>query len=119
MDELDSVQRFEQYLRRRFPDRRTAIDYVSDVRQFIAVCSKPWREVTMHDLDTFVDQQRESGLSAATVKRRAAALKTYFDFLSEDSGELHRPNPVRFKRHAGKQPRRLPRDLKRLNKCGA
>jgi len=111
MDELDHVRQFEQYLRRRFPDRRTAIDYVSDVRQFIAVCPKPWREVTMHDLDTFVDYQRENGLSAATIKRRVAALKTYFDFLAEDSGELHRPNPVRFKRHAGKQPRRLPRDL--------
>ena len=57
----------------------------------------------MHDLDTFVDQQRESGLSAATIKRRVAVLKTYFDFLSEDSGELHRLNPVRFTRHAGKQ----------------
>ena len=111
MDELDNVQHFEQYLRRRFPDRRTAIDYVSDVRQFIAVCPKPWREVTMHDIDQFVDQQREAQRKPATIKRRVAALKTYFDFLAEDSGELHRPNPVRFKRHAGKQPRRLPRDL--------
>ena len=31
MDELDSVQRFEQYLRRRFPDRRTATDYVYSI----------------------------------------------------------------------------------------
>jgi site-specific recombinase XerD len=111
MDELDNVQHFEQYLRRRFPDRRTAIDYVSDVRQFIAICPKPWREVTMHDIDQFVDQQREAQRKPATIKRRVAALKTYFDFLAEDSGELHRPNPVRFKRYAGKQPRRLPRDL--------
>ena len=40
-----------------------------------------------------------------------AALKTFFDFLAKDSGDLSWPNPVRFKRHAGKQPRRLPRDL--------
>ena len=111
MDELDNVQRFEQYLRRRFPDRRTATDYVCDVRLFIGFCPKPWREVTMHDIDQFVDQQREAQRKPATIKRRVAALKTYFDFLAEDSGELHRPNPVRFKRHAGKQPRRLPRDL--------
>jgi site-specific recombinase XerD len=111
MDELDSVQRFEQYLRRRFPDRRTATDYVCDVRLFIGVCPKPWREVTMHDIDQFVDQQREAKRKPATLKRRVAALKTYFDFLAEDSGELQRPNPVRFRRHAGKQPRRLPRDL--------
>jgi site-specific recombinase XerD len=111
MDELDSLQQFDRYLRRRFPDRRTAVDYVSDIRQFMAVCPKPWREVTLQDIDAFVDQQRETGLSQATIKRRVAALKTYFDFLAEDSGELHRPNPVRFKRHAGKQPWRLPRDL--------
>ena len=37
--------------------------------------------------------------------------KTFFDFLAEESGELKWDNPVRFKRHAGKQPRRLPRDL--------
>jgi len=111
MDELDDVQRFEQYLRRRFPDRRTATDYVCDVRLFIGSCPKPWREVTMHDIDQFVDQQHQAQRQPATIKRRVAALKTYFDFLAEDSGELQRPNPVRFKRHAGKQPRRLPRDL--------
>jgi site-specific recombinase XerD len=111
MDRLDDLQAFEQHLRRRSPDRRTAIDYVSDVRQFAAGCSKPWREVTMHDIDSLVDQQRQAGLSPATVKRRVAALKVFFDFLAEESGELSWPNPVRCKRHAGKQPQRLPRDL--------
>jgi site-specific recombinase XerD len=111
MDELDNVQRFARYLQRRFPGRRTATDYICDVRLFIRVCPKPWREVTMHDMDQFVDQQRQAKRKPATIKRRVAALKTYFDFLAEDSGELHRPNPVRFKRHAGKQPRCLPRDL--------
>jgi len=111
MDETDTVAAFEHYLQRRFPERRTTIDYLSDVRQFRAVCAKPWREVTMHDIDAFVDQQWEAQLQASTIKRRVAALKTYFDFLAEDSCELGRINPVRFKRHAGKQPQRLPRDL--------
>lgn len=112
MDErLETIQKFEQYLKRRAPGRRTSIDYVSDVRQFAATCLKSWVEVTMHDIDTFVDQQRQAGLSAATIKRRVAALKVFFDFLAEDSGQLAWPNPVRFKRHAGKQPKRLPRDL--------
>jgi site-specific recombinase XerD len=111
MDQLGDIQRFKQYLERRFPGRRTATDYVSDVRQFVAMCQKPWREVTMHDIDHFVDEQRAAQLKPATVKRRVAALKTFFDFLAEDSGDLSWPNPVRFKRHAGKQPRRLPRDV--------
>lgn len=112
MDErTQDIERFKQYLQRRAPGRRTAIDYVSDVRQFAACCAKPWAEVTMHDMDAFVDQQRQANLGAATIKRRVAGLKVFFDFLAEESGDLSRPNPVRFKRHAGKQPKRLPRDL--------
>lgn len=111
MERNESIQAFEQYIRRRSPERRTVIDYVSDVRQFAAQCTKPWREVIMHDIDQFVDQQRQDGLSAATVKRRVATLKVLFDFLAEESDELAWPNPVRSKRHAGKQPKQLPRDL--------
>jgi len=112
MDERNQdIERFKQYLQRRAPGRRTAIDYVSDVRQFAADCSKPWTEVTMHDIDAFVDRQRQAKLGAATIKRRVAGLKVFFDFLAEESGDLSWPNPVRFKRHAGKQPKRLPRDL--------
>lgn len=111
MDQLGHLESFAQYLDRRAPGRRTTINYVSDVRQFLAVCAKPWRDVTMHDMDAFVDSQRVAGLGPATVKRRVAALKVYFDFLAEESGDLSQPNPVRFKRHAGKQPHSLPRDL--------
>ena len=111
MTEIDRITQFAEYLERRSPGRRTAVLYVSDVRQFVATCSKPWREVTLQDMDAFVDQQRQAGLSAATVKRRVAALKVFFDFLAEETGDLRWPNPVRFKRHAGKPPQRLPRDL--------
>ena len=83
MERDESPGKFEEYLKRRFPDRRTCIDYVSDLRQFMVSCNKAWREVSMHDIDAFVDQQRQSGLKASTVKRRAAALKTFFDFLAE------------------------------------
>jgi site-specific recombinase XerC len=38
-------------------------------------------------------------------------LKVFFYYLAEESGELSWPNPVRCKRHAGKQPQHLPRDL--------
>src|SRR3970040_1955427 len=103
---------FEKYLRRRFPKRRTAGDYLSDLRQFRRVCQEAWRDIRMHDIDTFVEPQRASGLKSATVRRRVAALKTFFDFLAEESGDLSWPNPVRFKRHAGKVERRLAGDLR-------
>lgn len=111
MEREESLRKFKEYLQRRFPDRRTAKDYVSDLHQFMTNCSKAWREVNMHDIDNFVDQQRQSGLKSATVKRRAAALKTFFDFLAEESGDMNWLNPVRMKRHAGKQAQRLPRDV--------
>ena len=111
MTDVDRITQFAAYLERRSPGRRTSVLYVSDLRQFVATCSKPWREVTLQDIDAFVDQQRQAGLSAATVRRRVAALKVFFDFLAEDTGDLRWPNPVRFKRHAGKPAKRLPRDL--------
>lgn len=112
MDErLEMIIKFEKYVQRRSPDRRTAKDYVSDLRQFAAACPKPWREVSLHDIDDFVDQQRQAGLSSATVRRRVATLKAFFDFLAEESDDLSWPNPVRFKRHSGKAAKRLPRDL--------
>jgi site-specific recombinase XerD len=111
MEKSESLKKFEAYLRRRFPDRRTPVDYLSDVRQFMAVCQKEWREVTMHDIDSFVEQQRANQLKVATVNRRVAALKTFFDFLAEENDDLSWANPVRYKRHAGKRPRSLPRDI--------
>jgi hypothetical protein len=55
MDHEEGIAQFRQYLNRRFPGRRTVIDYVSDVRQFVAVCDKPWRRVTLQDIDALVD----------------------------------------------------------------
>lgn len=50
----------------------------------------------MHDIDAVVDQQRQKGLSAATIKRRVAALKVFFDFLAEEKGDLSWPNEAIF-----------------------
>lgn len=111
MEREADVKKYVQYLQRRFPERRTSKDYASDVRQFMKQCDKAWRAVQMQDIDGFIDAQRQAGLKPATIKRRAAALKTFFDFLAEESGDLSWPNPVRMKRHAGRQPKQLPRDL--------
>jgi site-specific recombinase XerD len=105
------VSRFEAYLNRRFHDRSTPIHYVSDLRLFVQFHSSPLSEVTIYDIDAFVDQQHILDRAAATVKRRVAALKTFFDFLADELGEPNRPNPVSVRRHAGPQPKHLPRDL--------
>jgi site-specific recombinase XerD len=111
MDNQTAMTLFEQFLCRRAPGRRTPIDYLCDVRVFDHHCSKPWREVSMTDVDAFVDYMRQRGLKPATIKRRVTALKVFFDFLAEETGHLDWPNPVRLKRHAGKVGKHLPRDL--------
>lgn len=88
MYEEQVLQSFEQYLRRRFLGWRTAVDYVSDVRQSCKVTQKDWREIDMHAIDQSVDKQRADNLKSATVRRRVAALKSFFDFLAEESGDL-------------------------------
>lgn len=105
------INRFEAYLKRRFPDRSTAKHYTSDLRLFVQHHPGPLTEITPRDVDAFVDQQRAQGLAPSTVKRRVAALKTFFDFLAETLEEPNRPNPVSMRRHAGRQPKLLPRDL--------
>ncbi len=85
---MKEIEQFKTYLERQYPDRRTAIDYTSDIRQFSLSCSKPWREVSRQDIDTFVDQQRQAERSGATIKRRVSALKSFFD-LEQDPGECH------------------------------
>lgn len=42
MDNPAALQKFDQHLRRRSPDRSTPLHYLSDLRQFFAVCTKPW-----------------------------------------------------------------------------
>lgn len=105
------IERFEADLKRRFHDRSTAKHYVSDLRLFVADQPEPLAAITTARVDAFVDRQRAQGLAPATVKRRVAALKTFCDFLAETLGEPQRPNPVSMRRHAGRQPRLLPRDL--------
>jgi len=107
----DWISRFEAYLKRRFPDRSTAKHYTSDLRIFVQHHPQPLTEVTYQDINIFVDQQRAQGLAPATVKRRVAALKVFFDFVAETLEDPNRPNPVSMRHHAGRQPRRLPRDL--------
>ena len=106
------VERFEADLRRRFPERSTAKHYGSDVRVFLAATPGPLPAVTMAAVDAFVDQQYARGLAPATVKRRVAALGTFFAFLAETLEAPGRPNPVVPRRQAGRQPKLLPRDLR-------
>jgi len=107
----ERVSKFKAYLQRRFPGRSTAVHYESDMKSFLSYYKGSLTEVKREDIDRYVDEQRREGRSGATVKRRAAALKTFFDFLGEEIGQPGRENPVSMKRHGGRQAKQLPRSL--------
>ncbi|NCC36231.1 MAG: hypothetical protein EOM24_30100, partial [Chloroflexia bacterium] len=107
----DWITAFAASLTRRFPDRATTKHYVSDMQIFVRAYPKPLPDVTRADIDAFMDAERARGCAPATVKRRAATLTTFFAFLAEELDEPTRINPVCMRRHAGRQPQHLPRDL--------
>ena len=105
------VLAFKNFLNRKYPERTTATHYISDLKQFLAYDDRPLGTVSRKEIDEFIDSQRASRKSAATIKRRAASLKSFFNFMADDLSEPKRVNPVDMKRHAGKQAKQLPRDL--------
>ncbi len=111
MDNPTALQKFEQHLRRRSPDRSTPLHYLSDLRQFFAVCPKPWADVTRAEVDAFVEHGLAQGWKPATLQRRVAALKVFFAFCADETDQPDRPNPVVTERHAPRRGERLPRDL--------
>ena len=102
---------FKNFLNRKYPERTTATHYISDLKQFFAYDSRPLETISRQEIDDFVDSQRASRKSAATIKRRVASLKSFFNFMADELNEPKRVNPVDMKRHAGKQAKQLPRDL--------
>jgi len=107
-----AIERFECYLRRRYGDRSTPKHYLSDMRIFVrAIGDKPPNEVTVQDIDDFVDLQVAQGMSPATVNRCLATLRTFFEFLASEEPDRPWPNPVNWRRHGIQEGESLPRDL--------
>ena len=108
----ETINRFERYLQRRYGDRSTPKHYMSDMRIFVQhVGDKPPGEVSVRDIDSFMDQQAARGLSPATINRRLAALHAFFEFLASEEPDRPWPNPVNWRRHKVKEGEPLPRDI--------
>jgi site-specific recombinase XerD len=107
---LPEIEQFQKWLRRKAPYASTHIHYTSDLTMFFTWMQKPSGEVTMRDVDAFIEICQESGHAIATVNRRLAALCSFYHFLAM-MYEAAPINPVRPKRHFIRQGRRLPRDV--------
>jgi site-specific recombinase XerD len=108
---LPEVVRFNKWLRRRSPHATTSVEYTKDLRLFFDWVSKPPDEITLRDVDAFIEHcQTDLGHAIATVNRRLAAIRSFYHFLDIESDDAP-PNPVLPKRHFVQQGRHLPRDV--------
>lgn len=111
METKEAVNRFENYLHRRYGDRSTPKHYMSDLGIFLRhIGAKPLVQVTVQDIDGFVASGQEQGWRPTTVNRRLATVRSFFDFLASEEPERYLVNPVRWRRHKVKEGQTLPRD---------
>ena len=106
------IANYHQYLKRRYPESSTSKHYVSDLgifHQFVG--ARPLREISLHTIDAFIEQQTNQKLKPKTINRRLAAISGFFEFLIAEAEDDHWHNPVRWKRHSIRTGHRLPRDV--------
>jgi site-specific recombinase XerD len=108
---LSEIEQFQKWLRRRAPHSSTPIHYASDLELFFNNSSKSVGNVTMQDVDDFIEHCQEKGHAITTINRRVAALCSFYRYLAMMSDDAP-ANPVRPRRHFIHQGRRLPRDVK-------
>ncbi len=107
---LAEIDQFVNWVRRRNPDARTWKDYRYDLTQFVAlVGDDPPGQVTFHEVDRFVDQQKTRGFLPTTINRRLASLISFYTYLSDEDPDL--VCPVVPRRHNLRERERLPRPV--------
>jgi site-specific recombinase XerC len=107
---LPEIERFQKWLRRKSPHTSTHIHYSSDVCLFFAWINKSVEDISVRDVDAFIENCQSCGHAIATVNRRLAALRTFYRFLAIETEDAPR-NPVLPKRHFIRVGQRLPRDV--------
>lgn len=107
---LPELVGFSKWLRRRSPHSSTYRHYTNEVALFFDWVRKSPLNVTVRDIDQYIEHCQRHGRATATVNRRLASIRSFYTFLEFDSIDPP-PNPVKPKRHAVRQGRRLPRDV--------
>ncbi len=107
---LPEIERYHKWLRRKNPGASTHVHYTSDVSLFFAWLNKPPAQVTLRDVDAYIEDAQGRSHAIATVNRRLAALRSFYQFLALESDSAP-ANPVLSRRHFIRQGERLPRDL--------
>lgn len=105
---FNEIERFVNWVRRHQPTAHTWQDYRCDLQQFARIVGdRPPAEMTLTDIDHFVQVQAEEQMHPATINRRLAAITSFYTFLADEDPTL--VCPVLPHRHMVRQRRRLPR----------
>jgi site-specific recombinase XerD len=104
----EAVQHFRAYLQRRNYATHTLDSYMLDLQLFFTRIDKPLHGISCREIEQFIDQQHQQGLTSTTINRRLYALKHLFDFLIEH--QVLAVNPVK-PSHMLRRGRTLPKAL--------
>lgn len=107
---LPEIEQFQKWLRRKRPHTSTVIHYTSDLQFFFNWVAKPPGQVSVRDVDAYIEHSQARGHHLATINRRLAALGTFYHFLDLEADDAP-PPPVIPKRHYIPQGETLPRDV--------
>jgi integrase/recombinase XerC len=105
---LSEITRFVNWLRRRNPTADTAKSYQYHLRKFAQVVGdRSPRDVTLHDIDDFIEFQAERGLKSSSINRSLTAVSSLYQFLADEDPSIE--CPVLRHRHWLRDHQRLPR----------
>ena len=106
------IAQFKAHLEQRYPGRSTTKHYMNDLAIFSAnMADTRAQNITIKDIDHFVETQSQQGLKAATINRRLSAISSFFEYLMATNDDDDLQNPVHWKRHGIRPGRHLPRDV--------
>lgn len=107
---LPELLRFDKWLRRKNPHSATPIHYRNDLDLFFRWCNRTPDQITVRDVDAFIEYAHRCGHAITTINRRLASLRSFYHFLAMDSDDAP-ANPVLPRRHFIRIGRHLPRDV--------
>jgi len=113
MDDIrqTAIDRFRAYLERRQFSAHTIVSYTLDLRLFFSAVAAPVAQVSLREIDQFVEHQHQHGRAWATINRRLNALKHFFDLCLDQQWVVGNPvKPSHFVRRGRPLPKALSRE---------
>ncbi len=107
---LPEIEFFQKWLRRKAPNASTPTHYINDLQLFFAWSGKSPGEITLHDIDAFIEHCQGNHHAVTTINRRLNALRSFYTFWAIELPTAP-PNPVLPRRHYIRNGTRLPRDV--------